>query len=133
MIILLALIQTALAAPINMDAKNAKVMFVEPKNNATVKSPFKVKMGIANTALRPAGEDINDHKTGHHHLLIDTKPIPSGEAVPTDATHMHFGKAQAETEVTLAPGDHTLTLQFADGAHRSYGEALSSTITVHVK
>ncbi|MBP6707250.1 MAG: DUF4399 domain-containing protein, partial [Achromobacter sp.] len=40
---------------------------------------------------------------------------------------------QTETELKLAPGKHTLTMQFADGAHRSYGPDLSSTISVTVK
>jgi len=53
--------------------------------------------------------------------------------VPKDATHLHFGKAQSSTEVTLAPGKHVLTLQFADGIHRSYGSQLATTITVTVK
>ena len=30
------------------------------------------------------------------------------------------------------PGDYTLTLQFADGLHRSYGEDLSATINIKV-
>jgi hypothetical protein len=30
-------------------------------------------------------------------------------------------------------GRHTLQLPFADGAHRSYGEAMRATITVAVK
>ena len=33
----------------------------------------------------------------------------------------------------LEPGTHTLTLQFADGNHNSYGEAMSETITVTVE
>ena len=53
--------------------------------------------------------------------------------MPTDDTHIHFGKGQTETELKLAPGKHTLTMQFADGAHRSYGPDLSSTISVTVK
>ena len=53
--------------------------------------------------------------------------------VPADATHLHFGKGQTETMLKLTPGKHTLTLQFADGAHQSYGPDLSSTITVEVK
>ncbi|MBM4291927.1 MAG: DUF4399 domain-containing protein, partial [Deltaproteobacteria bacterium] len=44
----------------------------------------------------------------------------------------HFGKGQTETEVTLEPGEHTLTMQLADGAHISYGESLSATLKVVV-
>jgi hypothetical protein len=46
---------------------------------------------------------------------------------------MHFGKGQTETPLTLAPGEHTLSLQFADGLHRSYGAAYRKTIRITVK
>ncbi|MEU2427515.1 DUF4399 domain-containing protein [Streptomyces sp. NPDC007851] len=35
------------------------------------------------------------------------------------------------TGASPAEGRHTLTLQFADGAHRSYGPEVSHTITVN--
>lgn len=71
--------------------------------------------------------------TGHHHLLIDGKPLPKGEVIPATDHSLHFGKGQTETDVTLPPGQHTLTLQFGDGAHRSYGPDVSQTITINVK
>ncbi len=71
--------------------------------------------------------------TGHHHLLIDSPGVSKGEVIPANDKSLHFGKGQTETDVTLPPGDHTLTLQFGDGAHRSYGPAMSKTIKVHVK
>ena len=71
--------------------------------------------------------------SGHHHLLINLDAIPAGESVPFTEKHMHFGKGQTEAEVTLAPGTYRLTAQFANGAHQSYGKALSQTITVTVK
>ena len=108
-----------------------KIMFVTPQDGATVKSPFKVEMGIEGMTVMPAGE-MKEH-TGHHHLIIDGPAIASGEVVPKDETHMHFGKGQTSTEVTLKPGKHTLTLQFADGAHKSYGPDMSSTINVTVE
>lgn len=113
--------------------KEAKVFFVSPKEGATLAPTFTVKMGVSGFKIRPAGEDVKDRHSGHHHLIIDGTAIPAGEVTPADATHIHFGKGQTQTELTLAPGDHTLTLQFADGAHLSYGEALSTTIHVHVK
>jgi hypothetical protein len=39
-----------------------------------------------------------------------------------------FGNAQSETELTLKPGKHRISLQFADGVHRSYGNKLNTTI-----
>src|SRR5271166_3723741 len=103
-----------------------KVFFVEPKNGAVVTSPFKVVFGVSGMVVEPAGEIKPD--SGHHHLLINTGPMKEGETIPADATHLHFGKAQTETEVTLPPGKYTLTMQFANGAHQSYGEKMSATI-----
>ena len=72
--------------------------------------------------------------SGHHHLFIDAEDsLAKGTVVPKDSTHLHFGKAQTETKLTLASGNHKLTLQYADGIHRSYGSQLSATITVKVK
>jgi len=107
------------------------VYFVEPKNRAVVTSPFKVAFGIKGMAVEPAGEIKPE--SGHHHLLIDLDATKQGEVIPIDEKHMHFGKGQTETEVTLPPGKYKLTLQFANGAHQSYGKKMSKTIHVTVK
>lgn len=113
--------------------KMARVFFVEPLDGATVPGTFKVKMGVEGMTLTPAGKKVNDVTAGHHHLIVDGKSLPKGQPIPANATNIHYGKAQTEAELTLAPGDHTLTLQFADGAHRSFGEKFSQTIKIHVK
>jgi uncharacterized protein DUF4399 len=108
------------------------VYFIEPADGATVSQEFKVVMGLKGMTIKPAGEMIDN--TGHHHLLIDEEPIAKGEVVPAGSpTHLHFGKGQTETTLTLEPGQHTLMLQFADGAHQSYGEKLRASITVNVE
>lgn len=110
----------------------AKVYFKNLKDGQTVASPVKVEMGVDGLKLDTAGAIVAG--TGHHHLLIDAgDSIPAGQVVPKDATHLHFGKAQSSAEVTLTPGKHVLTLQFADGIHRSYGSQLAATISVTVK
>ncbi|AET88612.1 MULTISPECIES: DUF4399 domain-containing protein [Caballeronia] len=109
----------------------ARVYFVEPKDGATVTSPVHVKFGVDGMSVAPAGTMTEG--TGHHHLLIDEKPIPKGTVIPMDDKNLHYGKGQTEADVKLPPGDHTLTMQFADGAHRSYGPEMSQTIKVHVK
>ena len=114
-------------------AEPPQVSFASPAEGATVKSPVKVVMGLTGFTLRPAGEDPNDKTTGHHHIVVDGAPVPLGQVVPADATHIHFGKAQTEATLELSPGPHTLTLQLADGAHRSYGVALSATIKITVE
>jgi len=108
----------------------AAVKFAEPADGASVRSPFKVVFQVTGAQIKPAG--ALEAGTGHHHLLIDGGPTPAGVVVPADATHLHFGKGQTETTLTLAPGMHTLTLQFADGLHRSYGPEVSASIKVEV-
>jgi Domain of unknown function (DUF4399) len=110
----------------------AKVFFKNLKDGQSVKSPFKVEMGAEGIKVDTAGMPIAG--VGHHHLYIDAGDSSvSGLVVPKDSTHLHFGKGQKETTLTLAPGKHRLALQFADGIHRSYGGKLSAAITVDVK
>lgn len=108
-----------------------KVFFIEPKDGATVKTELTLKFGIEGMKVSKAG-DVTPG-TGHHHLVIDGKPIEKGELVPTDEKHRHFGLGQTDAKISLPKGEHTLTLQFADGNHQSYGPALSQTISVIVK
>ncbi|HEY2608045.1 DUF4399 domain-containing protein [Paraburkholderia sp. RL18-103-BIB-C] len=112
-------------------AQAASVSFVQPADGASVSNPVHVEFGVQGMKIAPAGTMTDG--TGHHHLLIDGKPLPKGEVIPVSDKSLHFGKGQTETDLTLPPGDHTLTLQFGDGAHRSYGPEMSKTITVHVK
>jgi hypothetical protein len=65
--------------------------------------------------------------------VIDGAAVPVGTVVPADEKHIHYGKGQTETQLTLPAGPHTLTLQFADGSHKSYGPEWSTTINVTVQ
>ena len=107
------------------------VDFTEPKNGAVVSSPFKVKFAVTGMEVKPAGDMSSN--TGHHHLIINGDSLKVGESIPFDEKHLHFGKGQTETDVTLPPGIYKLTMQFANGAHQSYGPGLSKSITVTVK
>ena len=80
-------------------------------------------MKVEGMKVQAAGEIKKG--TGHHHILIDVANIEEGQVVPTDKNHLHFGGGQTQTTLELSPGKHTLILQFADGAHRSYGEKTS--------
>ncbi len=112
--------------------EGAKVMFVEPADGATLKSPFKVVFGVEGMEVEAAGE-VHANK-GHHHILIGHPDgVADGTTVPKDDTHIHYGDGSTETELTLDPGEYTLTLQFADGAHSSYGPKMASTIKVVVE
>jgi Domain of unknown function (DUF4399) len=119
------------AADVKGAVKMPQVMIVEPKDGATVAKTFTVKFAVEGMKIAKSGDMTAG--TGHHHLIIDKGAVKKGEVIPTDATHLHFGAGQTETKVTLPKGDHTLTLQFADGAHMSYGEMMSQTIKVKVK
>lgn len=113
------------------NAEQLGVDFLEPRNGEIVVSPFKVRFSVTGMKVSPAGDlTVN---TGHHHLLINSQAIESGKVVPVDERHIHFGKGQTETVVTLPSGNYKLTLQFANGVHESYGEQMSRTIEVTVK
>jgi hypothetical protein len=111
--------------------EGARVFFIEPAAGSTVGSPISVKMGVEGMTVAAAGTMTPG--TGHHHLIIDGKPGALGEVVPADDTHIHYGQGQTEASVALPPGPHTLTLQFADGMHRSYGPAMSSMVQIMVE
>lgn len=111
---------------------NAKVYFKNLKDGQTVTSPFKVEMGVeglsvdtANGILKPA--------SGHHHILIDRDSVATETVIQKDSVHLHFGNAQTSAEVKLSPGKHSLTLQFADALHRSYGSRLTSKVFLNVQ
>jgi len=106
------------------------VFFLTPLNGAEVTSPFHVQFGIAGMAVEAAGEVKKD--SGHHHLIINGGPIGEGTAVPADETHIHYGQGQPDATLDLEPGEYTLTMQFANGAHLSYGKPLSAEISITV-
>lgn len=107
------------------------VFFENLKDRDTVTSPVVIKMGIKGMEVEPAG-NLNPGR-GHHHLIVDGSFIEKGKVVTKDETHFHFGKGQTIDTLQLSPGSHTLTLQFADGMHQSYGQDWSYTIDVFVK
>lgn len=111
-------------------AAKARVFFKSPADGATVTSPVKVEFGVQGMEVKPAGQ--LEEGTGHHHIVIGSAGIAEGKAVPKDETHIHYGGGQTEAELELEPGDYSLTMQFADGNHISYGPAMSATIAITV-
>ena len=110
---------------------DAKVFFANLKDGDTVKSPVYIEFGVEGMEIEKAGP-INKGK-GHHHLVIDDGYAEAGVIVPADSTHIHYGGGQTGDTLSLPAGKHELTLQFADGIHRSYGKQLSSSIVVMVE
>ena len=112
--------------------EGAKVYFKNLKNNETVTSPVKVEMGVDKMKVDTAGPVVAG--SGHYHIFVDAEDsLASGTMVPKDSTHLHYGKGQTEASIPLTPGKHKLTLEFADGLHRSYGSRMSATVNVNVK
>ena len=110
----------------------AGVHFVEPLNGATVPPNFTVKMEATGLKVEPSGQIHAG--AGHMHILVDTDFVPAGDVIINDAEHLHFGKGQLTTPITLTPGIHVLNLQFANGAHVALdGPQYRDTITVTVK
>tara|TARA_B100001250_G_C19320920_1_gene580437 strand:- start:93 stop:527 length:435 start_codon:yes stop_codon:yes gene_type:complete len=115
----------------NLQNTSSRVFFKNINNGDTLQSPFRVEMGVRMMKVKPAGQLKTG--TGHHHILIDKKFMNFLEVIPMDAQHLHYGKGDTVATVSLSKGHHTLTLQFADGLHRSYGEEYSNTISIYVK
>ena len=113
--------------------KGAETFIVSPEDGATVSQEFKVKFGVKDISLAPAGDVTKN--TGHHHLLIDVDKLPAaGAPIPMDANHMHFGKAQTEATIKLPPGKHTLQLELGDSGHIPFDPPIvSKKITVTVE
>lgn len=99
-----------------------QVYFSQPQDGATVAQTFTVVMTAEGVQVDPAGEIMEG--SGHFHILINEDFVTPGEIIPIDTeNYLHFGQAQAEAELTLPPGEYTLRLQLADGAHRAYDSA----------
>lgn len=110
----------------------ARVYFITPTNGATVNNPLIVRFGLQHMDVAPAGIQLEN--TGHHHLLIDTELPPLDQPVPADAQHLHFGKGQTGTELTLPPGEHTLQLLLGDFSHIPHQPpVVSEKITITVE
>ncbi len=106
----------------------AKAFFVDLKDGNTVKNPLLVKFGVRGMKIAPA--ETYDPGTGHFHLLIDTSLSDEEEqfAIPKDEKHLHFGKGQTETKLTLTPGPYTLQIVMGDGNHELHKPPVMSPI-----
>ena len=109
----------------------AKVYFIAPKAGAVVTGEVTVRFGLKGMGVAPAGTAAEN--TGHHHLIIDSPLPPLDRPVPMDDKHVHFGKGQTETTLTLPPGTHTLQLLLGDHLHIPHQPVVASekiTVTV---
>lgn len=128
------------ASPVSIPAEliskapqNARVFIIEPIDGASVSSPIVVKFGIENMTVVKAGD--NTENSGHHHLLIDLNELPDLSApLPATEQLIHFGGAQTETTIELAPGEHTLQLLLGNYLHIPHDQpVMSDKITISVE
>lgn len=112
--------------------ENARVYIISPADGETVSNPVTVKFGLEGMGVAPAGVKVPN--TGHHHLLVDSDLPPLDKPIPSDKNHIHFGKGQTQTTLTLLPGKHTLQLLLGDANHIPHSPpVVSEKITITVK
>ena len=124
--------QPLLAAEATIAPEDAQVYLIEPVDGATVPSHFTAQFGLSGMGVAPAG--VEKQNTGHHHLLIDLKKLPSLNQPLAANDHIkHFGGGQTEADLTLSPGKHTLQLLLGNYAHIPHDQpVLSEKITITV-
>ena len=115
---------SSFAAAQTASPPNARAYFINLKSGQHVKSPVLVQFGLSGMGVAPAGS--TNANTGHHHLIIDADTPPAGMPIPMDEKHRHFGGGQTEVSVQLTPGNHTLQMVLADGAHIPHNPAVVS-------
>lgn len=108
---------------------DAAVSFTVPDGETDpASSAVQWQANAQGVTIEEAGE-VNEG-AGHLHVLIDTDPVDAGETIPNDESHVHYGTGQTDGVLELEPGDHTLVLQVADGAHTAM--PLTDTVDVSV-
>ena len=113
-------------------AAGARVFFISPADGDMLSNPIRVEFGIEGMDVVKAGVDQPD--SGHHHLLINTGLPDLAMPIPADEQHIHFGDGSTSTEITLPPGEHTLSMLLGDHRHIPHDPPLvSESITITVE
>jgi hypothetical protein len=106
--------------------EGAKVFFIGLSDGAKLPLKSVIQFGISGMEVAPAG--TQKAHTGHHHLIVDA-PLPAADReIPSDTNHIHFGRGQTSTELTLAPGEHTLQLLLGDHEHVPHDPPVASDV-----
>lgn len=110
---------------------NASVYFISPVDEESISGKVKVRFGLENFGVAPAGIQIEN--TGHHHLIIDADLPSLNLPIPANDNYVHFGKGQTEVELELSKGTHTLQLLLGDFRHIPHDPPIySERIEVYV-
>lgn len=113
--------------------EDARVYFIGLADGDTVSSPLVVRFGLNGMGVAPAG--VKQEHTGHHHLLLNLKTLPSlGAPLPSSENVIHFGKGQTETTIELPKGEHSLQLLLGNHFHVPHNPpVMSDKITIVVE
>ena len=107
------------------------VFFKNVKDGDVLSSPINLEFGVEGFELAPSGS--TGKRVGHHHLLVNRNSILEGVFIPSGVNHIHFGNGETKGTIELEQGSYLLTLQFADGKHRSFGKKMSASVEITVK
>ena len=112
---------------------DASAYIISPADGAIVPETFTVQFGLSGMGVAPSG--VDEENTGHHHLFVDVTNYPDFTVpLPTTDHILHFGGGQTETELTLAPGEHSLQLVLGNFSHIPFDPpVISEKITVYVQ
>lgn len=109
------------------------VRIVEPKEGATVRLPFTVRLEATGVRVVPA-DGLRTPGEGHHHLFFDAEPTSGESVIPKADQVVHLGSGATEFKVeTLAPGPHRIIAVMANGAHIPLAGVASDTVNVVVQ
>jgi len=117
------------AAYMNGVGSDASVSLSVPSDGVELTSPSVQWAAAAEGVTIEESGEVNEG-AGHYHVLVNEDPVTPGETIPSDDTHVHYGTGQSDGVLELEPGEHTLVLQVADGAHTAMG--LTDTVEVTV-
>lgn len=103
---------------VEVAVEEASVSFAVPEDGATVRNPVPVEFRASeNLQVEEAG--MMSQTSGHFHVMVNAEAVATGEVIPDDDAHRHFGDGAVEAELDLAPGEYDLVLQMGDGEHRA--------------
>ena len=107
------------------------VYFDNINDGDSLNSSINIGFGIREYKVGPAG-NVGE-EMGHHHLLISRNSIAEGVVIPNNNNHIQLGGGETQTDLNLSPGSYVITLQFADGLYKSYGEKMSASVEITMK
>ena len=86
------------------------------------------------SAEEPVTEPAAASRAAEPAETVDADLPDPGMPIPADENHIHFGDGSTATELTLAPGEHTLRLILGDHLHIPHDPPVTSDpITITVK